>query len=69
MGKLASGIYGATRKLGKVASTVNTLEHVGKTIKTGDPSHLAKHVARKATTKASHKGANEVSRAFNKLFK
>lgn len=69
MSNLTNGLYKATRTLGKVASTVNDLEHLGKSISTGDPSHIAKRVARKTTNKATHKGANEVSKVINQFFK
>jgi hypothetical protein len=69
MSKLTGDLYDATRTLGKIASTVNDLEHLGKSIATGDPSHIAKRFARKATNKASHNGADQVANAINKLFK
>lgn len=69
MSKISRDLYKATRSLGKVASTVNTLEHLGKSVKTGDPSHIAKHVARKTASKATYKGANEITKTINKLFK
>ncbi|PLS19551.1 hypothetical protein CVD28_03800 [Bacillus sp. M6-12] len=69
MGKLSGDLYKATKKLGKIASTVNDLEHLGKSIATGDPSHIANRVARKATNQATHKGADKVSKQINKYFK
>lgn len=68
MSKLTGDLYNATRKLGKIASAVNDLEHLGKSIATGDPSHIAKRVARKTTNKASHRGAKSVANTINKLF-
>jgi hypothetical protein len=69
LGKLSGNLYKATRQIGKIASTVNDLEHLGKSIKTGDPSHIAKRVARKATNQATHKGADNLSKQINKLLK
>lgn len=69
LGKWSGDLYKATRKLGKIASTVNDLEHVKKSIETGDPSHIAKRLARKATNSVTHKGADTVSKQINKLLK
>lgn len=69
MGKLSGDLYKATRTIGKIASTVNDAEYLGKSLATGDPSHIAKRLARKATTKATHKSADKISRQITKLFK
>lgn len=69
LGKLSGNLYKATRTIGQMASTVNDLEHLGKSIKTGDPSHIIKRFARKTTNQASHGGADKISQQINKLFK
>ncbi|QUH21872.1 hypothetical protein [Alkaliphilus sp. B6464] len=63
--KTSKVLYDLTRTVGKAASTMNDLENLGKSIQTGDPSHIAKRLARKTATK----NANKVSSNINKLFK
>lgn len=69
MKKLSRNLYKATRTLGKIASTVNTIEHLGKSVKTKDPSHFAKHVARKKANKGLYKGSSKGMRFINRLFR
>lgn len=67
--KLSNKLYKATRKLGKTASTVNTIEKLGKTIETGDVSHIANRLVKKETNKAIYKTANKASSTINNIFK
>lgn len=69
MSKITKALYGATRTIGKIASTANDLEHLGKSIQTGDPSHIINRVARKEINKNSHKVANKLASNINKFLK
>lgn len=69
MSKLSNELYKATRMLGKTASTVNTIEKLGKSIKTGDVSHVANRLAKKEANKAVYKSANKISSNINNLIK
>lgn len=69
MGKLSGDLYNATRTIGKLASTVNDVEHFKKSVEIGDFSKIANRVARKAITKASHEGADKMSKQIIQLFK
>lgn len=69
MAKLSTSLYKATRKMGKIASTVNTIESIGKSVETGDMSHLTNRIIRKETNKIAHKTANKASSNINKLLK
>lgn len=55
------GLYDISRTTGKAASKLNTV----KTIMSGDPEKIAKHLTRKAVYKTS----NKVARKINKNFK
>ena len=57
LGDIASFLYKISRTTGKSASTVNTI----KTVLTGDPEKIAKHVIRKQVYKSSNKAAKKIS--------
>lgn len=69
MRKLSSSLYKATRAIGKVASAVNDLEHLGKSLKTGDASHIVNRMTRKSVNSVSHSGAEKIAKTINKWFK
>lgn len=56
MKKLSGYLYNVTRKMGKAASTVNTIE----TIASGDPKKIAKRLVRYNVNKSGHKATNSV---------
>ena len=58
---IATTLYNISRKLSKVATTINDI----KTISTGDPSKIAKRYAKKKVNKAS----NKIARNINKHLK
>lgn len=55
---IVSALYKASRICGKSASTANTI----KTILTGNPEKIAKHLARKAVYKEGNKITNKIGR-------
>lgn len=63
--KMSTTLYDLTRKVGKVASTINDLENLGKSIKTGNPSYITKRIIRKNITK----NANKITKDINKYLK
>lgn len=58
MSKLKTGLYKATRKLGKVASVVNDIE----TIATGNPKKIFKRIKRKTIGKTINKVNQKIMR-------
>lgn len=58
---LISGLYKASKILGKAAGKLNDV----KTLASGDPVKIAKRMARKATTRS----ANSVARDINRILK
>jgi hypothetical protein len=58
LGEIVSALYKASRICGKSASTMNTV----KTVLSGDPKKIAKHVARKAIYKEGGKLTNKIAR-------
>jgi hypothetical protein len=58
MSKASGFLYGISRKIGKIAGTMNTIE----TIASGDPAKIVKHFGRKM----AYKGANKVVRKITR---
>jgi len=58
LGEIVSALYKASRICGKSASTMNTV----KTVLSGDPKKIAKHIARKAVYKEGHNVTNKIAR-------
>lgn len=56
--EVVSALYKASRIIGKAASTANT----AKTIASGDPNKIAKHLARKTIYKTGNNIANKVAK-------
>lgn len=55
---IVGALYKASRTMGKAASVANTV----KTVASGDPSKIAKHLARKTVYKTGNNIANKVAK-------
>lgn len=61
MGKgIISGLYEASRMIGKAAVTLNDI----KTVASGDPVKITKRIGRKTVNKTASKIAREVNKIF-----